>query len=77
MFIEKEIPGFEIDIVDLLISIGTSESKSRSRQIIRQGAVSVDGEVITDVEDTMLLMESPKIVTVGKIKKFKVKIKRK
>lgn len=52
-------------LVDLMASEGLASSKSEARRLIQQGAVSIDGEKVTDV-DFEVSIQSPAVLKVGK-----------
>ena len=57
----------------LMLAAGASASSSEARRLIRQGAVSVDGETITDVEAELPPPpEAPYLLKVGKKRFFRV-----
>jgi len=82
IFIKKEIPGDipeykfkgnkkEIGIIDLILEVKFSSSKSEARRLITQGGVSVNGERIDDLNQIVTLDEE-KILKVGKRKFIKI-----
>jgi tyrosyl-tRNA synthetase len=50
----KDVPSLEIDkemnIVDLLVEVGAASSKREAREFISNGAITVNGDKITDLE---------------------------
>jgi tyrosyl-tRNA synthetase len=60
-------PGEEVGLLNLMRNAGLTESNSQGRRMIKQGAVSIDGET---VEDTGLYVdvsaEAPFVLRVGK-----------
>jgi len=80
VFIKKEIPDElpevtmseeKMKLVDLLTSTKLAESNSNARRLIEQGAVSVDGKKLTDVNQVMDIMHGM-IFKVGKRKFLKI-----
>lgn len=79
MFQKKGLPddmpelvlSAEMSIVDAVIEADVMPSKSEMRRMIKQNAVSIDGEKITD--DIKLLPGEEKIIKIGKRKFLKVK----
>ena len=81
MFQKKELPD-EIDtkklkeskwnIVDLITETGLVSSKSDGRRMVEQGAVKIDGEKSTSIEEEIDI-SSEKLLQVGKRKFLKVK----
>jgi tyrosyl-tRNA synthetase len=64
---EKEISGEEIVITDLIANIEFAPSKSQARRLVEQGAVSLDGEKITDYQYLLHLQPTkPVILKVGR-----------
>ena len=82
VFSQKEIPT-EIDIyelkqeniwiVKLLTESGLTSSNGEARRMIKQGAVSIDNEKITD-ENMMWNFKEDKVIKVGRRKFIKVRI---
>lgn len=63
---EYRVPAAErIWIVRLLTEAGLARSASEARRLLRQGAVSIQGERVTE-ETLELVVESPIVVKVGK-----------
>jgi len=52
---EKTLNISNIQITDLLVEIGSSESKSQARRLIEQGAVKINEEKITDWNKEVIL----------------------
>ncbi|MFH1051172.1 MAG: tyrosine--tRNA ligase [bacterium] len=84
MFVNKDLPDEieeikletstpEQSLVDVITMTGMTTSKGDARRMIIQGAVSVDGEKVTDVFATFDF-SIPKIIKVGKRKFLKVSI---
>ena len=77
VFSKKELPdempeiSFEKGekLVDLLVRIGAAPSKSEAKRLIKQGAVKLEGEKITDIN---ALVEKPGVLKVGKRKFYKL-----
>ncbi|MDP3981628.1 MAG: tyrosine--tRNA ligase [Chlamydiota bacterium] len=77
IFSKKELPseidevtlpykaGDQVWIVQLMQQANTVSSGSEARRLLKQGAVSIDGEVIKD-EQTKVVMKSELILKVGK-----------
>ncbi len=42
------VPASELKIVDILVAVGFAESKRGARQLIKEGAVRVDGMIVSD-----------------------------
>lgn len=70
---EKSIPENPIWIVKLLQDLGATPSGSEARRLIQAGAVSLDGEKISDPKANLTLTSTPQVLKVGK--KFFIKIK--
>jgi len=75
VFAKKEIPEdvqeftfnkAKIGIVDLIKEVGFAPSTSEARRLIKQNAVSIDGEKITDADAEITLEGEGKILKVGK-----------
>ncbi|HIE39160.1 MAG TPA: tyrosine--tRNA ligase [Anaerolineales bacterium] len=64
----EEMPVWElkspVNVVDLIFEAGLSRSKSDARRLIRQGAVKLDGEPVTDIETMVEPREA--VLRVGK-----------
>lgn len=58
-------------LIDALMSTGEYKSKSEIRRLIKQGAVKIDGERVTELED-MNIINVDSIVQVGKGKFYKI-----
>ncbi|MGL5721742.1 MAG: S4 domain-containing protein [Brevinema sp.] len=67
------MPVFELkgsqNIVDVLVESGLGESKSAVRRLIAQGAVSIDGEKITEEAE----ISQACVIRMGKLKFLQVK----
>jgi tyrosyl-tRNA synthetase len=61
----------EINILDLIILVNFSSSKSEARRLVMQGGVSIDGDKINDVQQT-ISVNSGMILKVGKRKFIKL-----
>jgi len=57
-------------VIDLITELGMAQSKSEARRLIKGGAVKIEGEKVTDLEDGVDLTDEPTLVQVGK-RKFK------
>ena len=70
-----EMPTFEISesarLIDILADASILPSRSEARRLIRQNAVRINGETITD-ENFIVIPEGEKIVKVGKRKFLKI-----
>ena len=54
----KDVPSIEMvkedkNIVDLLVEAGISSSKRQAREDVTNGAISVNGEKVTDLDYTV------------------------
>ena len=83
VFQKKEIPddieevklkGAKWLVIDLISELGMAESKSEARRLIEGGAVKIEGEKVTELEDEVELTKEPLLVQVGK-RKFKRVVK--
>lgn len=81
VFAEKQIPDNLPEyttnkerywIVKLLADAGLVKSNSEARRLIAQGAVTIDGEKITDI-DTELQIKDSMIIQVGKLRFCKIR----
>ena len=81
IFAKKEIPEdikecrldkAKIGIVDLIKEVKFASSGSEARRLVKQNAVSVDGERITDAETLIAMDKKGKILKVGKRRFCKV-----
>jgi len=52
-------------LVDVIAANDLASSKTDARRLIKQGAVSLDGEKVEDIEHTLFL-DSPVVLKVGK-----------
>ena len=68
---ELKITDKEIWIVDLLKKAGAVSSTSDAKRLIEQGAVSIDGQKITDF-NTKLLVTKGSLLKAGKKKFIKI-----
>jgi tyrosyl-tRNA synthetase len=82
IFIKKEIPDeipeitFDnsingINILDLIVKVDFAPSKGEARRLVVQGGVSIDGNKIEDISETISI-EKPIILKVGKRKFVKI-----
>ncbi|KPK84530.1 MAG: hypothetical protein AMJ81_05290 [Phycisphaerae bacterium SM23_33] len=62
---EIPVPAVSTGIVELIVSAGFAGSNSEARRLIRQKAVSIDGQKITDV-DTRLELRPGQVLRVGR-----------
>ena len=73
--VPKDIPVFnlknEILIVDLIFESGILKSKGEARRMIKQGAVKLDGESITDIY-SKVIPEGEQILKIGKRRFLKI-----
>ena len=68
--VNKPVDAIIIGIIDLILEVKFSSSKSEARRLITQGGVSVNGERIDDLNQIVTLDEE-KILKVGKRKFIK------
>ncbi len=61
----KDLPGRTIGTVELVLAAGFADSKGEARRLIRQGAVSINDEVVSD-EMAQLEVATGDILRVGK-----------
>lgn len=82
VFVQKTVPDkvkrrhvgkSPIGIVQLLLDAGLVNSKSEARRLVKQGAVRVDGERITDIT-TKLEVDRERVLKVGKRRFLKVSV---
>jgi tyrosyl-tRNA synthetase len=82
MFVKKDLPDeieevkIEVDsseqsLVDVIAMTNMTPSKGEARRMVQQGAVSVDGEKVSDVY-AKIDFSQPRIIKVGKRKFLKV-----
>lgn len=81
IFIKKEIPdeidefhieeNTEINILDLLLLVNFAPSKGEAKRLVQQGGVSIDGEKVSDVHQSINI-KSGMILKVGKRKFLKL-----
>jgi tyrosyl-tRNA synthetase len=72
VFQRRELPedmpvrelGEPVNIVDLIFEAGMARSKSDARRLIQQGAVTLDGELVPDIETAVEPREA--VLRVGK-----------
>ncbi|MGL5721494.1 MAG: tyrosine--tRNA ligase [Brevinema sp.] len=71
--VPQDMPVFELkgsqNIVDVLVESGLGESKSAVRRLIAQGAISIDGEKITEEKE----ISQACVIRMGKLKFLQVK----
>jgi tyrosyl-tRNA synthetase len=67
-----QMPATRI-VVDLLVVVGTAASKNEARRLLAQGAVSVDGKVVSE-DHTFDGQSQPYLVKVGKRRFFKLNL---
>jgi len=67
----KRVSSSPISIVTLLREVGFAASNSEARRLVQQGAVSLDGEKITDIA-TEPVIEGESVLKVGKRRVCKV-----
>jgi tyrosyl-tRNA synthetase len=72
---EEDVPEYLIDkpigIIDLIYQSGLAPSKNEARRLILQGAVSIDGEKITDLN---YIVKKSGILKVGKRRFLRIKL---
>lgn len=82
VFIKKEIPdeipelkikSSEINIIDLILEVKFAPSRNEARRLVIQGGVTVDGEKIDDITQTIII-DKEKILKVGKRKFIKLTV---
>lgn len=61
----------ELDILDLIVTVGFAPSKGEARRLVSQGGVTVDGEKIADIKE-IIKLDGTKILKVGKRKFIKL-----
>jgi len=85
VFVQKKAPteieefffdASSMQLVDLLVELGAVDSKSDARRLIKQSAVQVEDEKITDINHTIHLTAEAKTIKAGKRKFFKVLAKK-
>ena len=80
--IPSDIPGIDLDLADrdsirlfeVLVEAGLAPSKSEARRLVQQGAVSIDGERLSD--PTHVLERGEMLIQVGKRRFARVQIRR-
>lgn len=55
----------EMEILDLIVTVGFAPSKGEARRLVTQGGVTIDNEKITDIKQ-MVTLQGTKILKVGK-----------
>jgi tyrosyl-tRNA synthetase len=71
---EIAAPAAPVNVMDLIVSAGFAKSKSQARQLVEQGAVSLDGDRVADFK-AMLELKSGQVLRVGKLKFGKIAVK--
>lgn len=61
----------EMEILDLIITVGFAPSKGEARRLVAQGGVTIDGEKVSDIKEVIKL-DKTKILKVGKRKFIKL-----
>ena len=61
----------ELDILDLIVTVGFAPSKGEARRLVTQGGVTVDGEKIVEIKE-IIKLDRTKILKVGKRKFIKL-----
>lgn len=64
--VDTIVPTIETSIVELLVSQGLAKSNGDAKRKIEQGGVSIDGEIISDIQAKISKENSGKILKVGK-----------
>ncbi|MFP4106402.1 MAG: tyrosine--tRNA ligase [Phycisphaerae bacterium] len=62
---EVNVPAGGMNIIDLVVAAGFAKSKGEARRLIKQGAVSLEGEKVTDIEADVT-PEDGHVLKVGK-----------
>jgi tyrosyl-tRNA synthetase len=84
VFQKKELPdeieegtleGEKWNIVDLICELDMSDSKSKARTLVEQGAVKVDGEKVEKIDVELSLSKDGNLIQVGKRKFLRVFLK--
>jgi len=75
--VPQDMPLFEFDagaiaLPSVLVSTECSKSISAARRLIEQGAVSINGEKITDIKYMFMIPDEPAVLKAGKIRFVKV-----
>ncbi len=85
VFVQKKAPAdiqeftfksTSVPLVELLVELKATASKSEARRLISQNAVQIDDIKISDINFEVALQEEPKIIKAGKRKFFKVSQKK-
>ena len=85
VFVQKKAPAdiqeftFEtesVPLVELLVDLKATVSKSEARRLISQNAVQIDDIKISDINFEVALEKEPKVIKAGKRKFFKVALKK-
>jgi len=70
------MPAFKISeeksIVDIISEAGLLQSKSEARRMIKQGAVKLDDEKISDIQAKLTYSDNEHILKVGKRRFLKI-----
>ncbi len=81
VFAKKQIPedipeyGFDsekMSVIDLILKAGFAGSTSDARRLIKQKAVSLDGEKVDNIKEVIILSREKRVLKVGKRKFCKV-----
>ena len=76
VYVKKDIPdnvkeftpetdAAKYSLIQLIIDNGFAPSKSEAKRLIKQGAVSIDGEKVGDIDEDIVI-DKPKVLKVGK-----------
>jgi len=63
----------EVNVVDLIDQSGLVDSKSQVKRLIREGAISIDGDKIDDQNHSLDEKDKGKIIRIGKARFLKLK----
>ncbi len=66
-----DAPAKELNIIDLIVTVGFASSKGEAKRLVKQNAVSVNEVKVTSMED-IITFDSEKILKVGKKKFIKI-----
>ena len=61
----------EMEILDLIVTVGFAPSKGEARRLVAQGGVTIDGEKVSEIKEVIKL-DKTKILKVGKRKFIKL-----
>jgi len=64
---EYHVPGNQARLVDIIVDAGLASTRSEARRLVRQGAVSLDGETVRD-ELKEVRVHKPLVLKAGKRK---------